>query len=179
MVREITLTKEQFKHLPYKGSTKDKDGTFGDIIGLLRKHGIKKHFMDEESETFSFPFVVKMRDMEKTFFVKLQVPHLMYPKPTQKGNRYAPKKLTYLENESWRMLWWYLKCKLEAIEFGIDDELRGFISNIYFALEKDGPQINLADAIIENADQIARLKQLPDDREKPQVIDVEFEVQPR
>lgn len=179
MVREIILTKELYDKLPYKKSTLSKDDTFGDIIGLLRRHGIKKYFMDEETETLSFQLLVKMRDMERSFLVKLQVPHLMYPKPTRKGSRYSPKTNTYLEKESWRMLWWYLKCKLESVEYGIGDDLREFLPNIFYGLPGKEPNINLADAILENADQIARMKQLPDEREKPQVIDAEYEVQPR
>jgi hypothetical protein len=177
-MKEITLTKEQYKRLPYKGSDKNKDTTFGEIIGLLRSHGVKRYFMDEETETLTFDLLVKMKDMERNFAVRLQVPHIMYPVPIVKGSKYSAKKLVYLEKESWRMLWWYLKCKLEAIEFGIGDELKEFIPNIFYALEKGGPQINLADTIIENADQIARLKQLPDDSAKPKVIDAEFVVNP-
>lgn len=46
-MKEITLTKEQYDRLPYRTTEKTKDATFGEIVGLLRTHGIRKYFMDE------------------------------------------------------------------------------------------------------------------------------------
>lgn len=175
MNREIQLTDEQFRRLPYKNTERNKDDTVGDVIGLLRRHGIRKYMVDDELEVISFPLRVQMKDMEREFTVKMFVSHLMYLKATT-GGRYAPKTNVYLEKESWRMVWWYLKSLLEAIEFGLTDDLRAFTPYIYNKLMRDGPEVNLADAIIENAEQLTKLKQLPSEIDRPRVIETQFEV---
>jgi hypothetical protein len=148
-MKEITLTKEQYDQLPYKDTKLSKDETFGAIVGLLRRHGIRKYFMDEENEAFSFILTVKYKDLEKSFPVKFTVPRLMYMKKVnpQSRSKYPDMKLTYLENESWRVAWWYLKAKLDAITYGISDDFREFMPNIYHVLP-DKSEVNLSDIIL-------------------------------
>ena len=98
--------------------------------------------------------------MEQRFLVKLTVPRLMYPK---KNGRYGPTTMTYLENVSWRIFWWHLKSKLEAIEFGISDEVREFMYNIHYKLP-DGTEVSLGETIIENAENLSKLTALEDKR---------------
>lgn len=189
-MREIILSQDDYDTLPCKGSKLTKDDTIGDIIGLLRKRGIKKYAMDDEEETIGFEYKVKLPDMEQpmSLFVKLTVPHLKrYARVNPRNtSRNSPTELVYLENESWRILWWYLKNKLDAIRFGIVDDLPEFMGNVYYKLP-DGREVNLADAIIANADSIAKTAQLTDESKKPVVdaeatfanakkIDAEFEV---
>jgi len=177
-MKEITLTQEQYDRLPYRTTMKSKDATFGEIIGLLRGHGVRKYFMDEDTETLSFGYKVQQKDMTREFLVKLTVPHLMVYKKVNPRSRSSGQTLVYLEKESWRTLWWYLKSKLEAIEFGISDDLKEFIPNIYYQLDKNGPEINLADTIIENADQIVRMKAITDESQKARVVqDAEYTVE--
>ena len=176
-MKEITLTKEQYENLPYRTTKLTKDDTFGAMIGLLRKRGIRKYFMDDETETISFEYRVKLKDMEKRFLVKMQVPHLLYMAKVNPLSRskHPEVKLTYLEDESWRILYWYLKNKLDAIQFGIVDDLKEFIPNIYYELE--GREVNLADTIIANADRIASLKAITDEStDKPRIVEATFEV---
>jgi hypothetical protein len=179
-MKEITLTKEQYEHLPYKNTKLNKDDSFGDIVGLLRKHGIRKYFMDEDEEAFSFILTVKYRDMERQFPVKVTVPHLLYPKKVNSRSKNSPEKLTYLENESWRVAWWYLKAKLDAIMYGISDDFREFMPNIYHVLP-DKTEVNLSDIIL-NAKKLNDFIQIEDQTEptppedKRREIDAEYQV---
>jgi len=161
---EINLTKKQYDRLPYKTTTIARGKTYGDIIGLLESHGIKDYQWTrlQGTDQLAFPLTVTRKDMEQRFLVKLTVPRLMYPKSHGRG-RNAPKTMTYLENVSWRIFWWHLKSKLEAIEFGISDEVKEFMYNIHYALP-DGTEVSLGEALIENADQLAKLSALEDKR---------------
>lgn len=84
----------------------------------------------------------------------------MYPKRVRKG-RNSPTRVTYLENVSWRIFWWHLKSKLEAIEFGISDEVKEFMYNIHYSLP-DGSERSLGETLIENADNLNKLLALED-----------------
>ena len=183
-MKEITLTKEQYEHLPYKDTKLNKDDSFGDIVGLLRKHGIRKYFMDEDEEAFSFILTVKYKDLEKSFPVKFTVPRLMYMKKVDPRSRAKnpPMQMTYLENESWRVAWWYLKAKLDAITYGISDDFREFMPNIYHILP-DKTEVNLSDIIL-SAKKLNDFVQLEDQSEESNTgeassrknVDAEYEV---
>jgi hypothetical protein len=169
---EITLTRTQYEKLPYKGTSVTKGKTYGEIIGMMEDHGIKDYQWTKYQGTDQLAFPIKFvyRDMERSFIVKLTVPRLVYPLPLRKG-RGAPTKITYLENESWRIFWWFLKSKLEAIEYGISNEFREFMPNIINKLA-DGSEVGLSDLILQNADRLDRLQQLEDKR-GPRIIEAE------
>jgi len=159
---EIELSKDQFDRLPYKSTQISKGRTYGDIIGLLETHGIKDYQWTRlmGTDQLAFPLNAERRGMEKRFLVKLTVPKLMYPK---KSGRYGPTTMTYLENVSWRIFWWYLKSKLEAIEFGISDEVREFMYNIHYKLP-GGQEVSLGQVIMDNAENLNKLTALEDKR---------------
>lgn len=159
---EIYLTDEQWKRLPYKSTTIIKGKTYGEIIGLLETHGISDYQWTryQGKDQLAFPINIKRQDIEQGFLVKLTVPKLFYPKRIGRG-RNAPKKMIYLENVSWRIFWWHLKSKLEAIEFGISDEVREFMYNINYALP-DGTEVNLGQTLIDNVENLSKLAALED-----------------
>lgn len=169
---EITLTKAQYEKLPYKTSVVSQGKTYGEIIGLLREHGITDYQFTtlKGVDVLAFPLKVQYRGVERSFTVKLTVPRLMYPLPSGRG-RYSPKTITYLEKESWRIFWWHLKSKLEAIEYGISDEVHEFMYNIAYALP-NGLEMNLGDLIMEKVENLDRLNQLEDKR-GPRIIEAE------
>ena len=160
----IELTKAQYDRLPYKTTIIAKGKTYGDIIGLLESHGISDYQWTRLGETdqLAFPLKIERKGVDQTFLVKMMVPRLMYPKSVGRG-RGAPKKVVYLENVSWRIFWWYLKSKLEAIEFGISDQVREFMYNIHYSLT-DGTERSLGDILLENAEQLSKLGALEDKR---------------
>lgn len=161
---DITLTKKQYESLPYKATPVPKGKTHGEIIGLLELHGIVDYQWTkfQGTDILAFPVKFVYKDMERNFIVKLTVPRLMYPMATRRG-RGSPTTLTYLENESWRIFWWFLKSKLEAVEYGISDEFREFMPNITHSLP-DGSETQLGDLILQNSENLSRLNQLEDKR---------------
>ena len=163
---DIYLTEAQWKRLPYKTTIITKGKTYGEIVGLLETHGIKDYQWTryQETDQLAFPIHIERQDIQQAFMVKLTVPRLYYPKRVGKG-RTSPKKMTYLENVSWRIFWWHLKSKLEAIEFGISDQVKEFMYNINYALP-DGTEINLGRTLIENVENLNKLKALPDPERK-------------
>ena len=163
-MNEIYLTDEQYNRLPYKSTTISRAKTYGEIIGLLEGHGIKDYQWTrfQENDQLAFPLKIKRPDVELGFMVKLNVPRLMYPVRVGKG-RNAPKKMTYIENISWRIFWWHLKSKLEAIEYGISDEIKEFMYDINYSLP-DGREVNLGAMIMENAEQLDKLVAIEDRR---------------
>lgn len=163
---EIFLTDEQWKRLPYKSTTIIRGKTFGEIIGLLESHGISDYQWTKYQGTdqLAFPLKINRDDVEQSFMVKLTVPKLYYPKRVGRG-RSAPKTMTYLENVSWRIFWWHLKSKLEAIEYGISDEVQEFMYHINYALP-DGTEVNLGRALIENVENLNKLTALPEPERK-------------
>lgn len=176
MIKEITLTKEQLESLPYKSTEVSKGKTYGEIIGLLETHGIKDYQWTKYQgvDVLSFPFQVKNKDVIRKFLVKLTVPRISAPKRTNKGRGRGPTTITYLEDVSWRIFWWYLKAKLEAVEFGISDEFREFMPDIINKLGDDR-EVSLKDLILDNADRLDGLAQI-EDRRDPRKIDADFRV---
>ena len=169
-MNEITLTDEQFNKLPYKTTKISRAKTYGEIIGLLEEHGIKDYQWTryQDTDQLAFPLKIKRIDVEMGFLVKLTVPRLMYPLRVGKG-RNAPKQLTYLESISWRVFWWHLKSKLEAIEFGISDEVKEFMYNIHYSLP-NGKEVGLGEMVMENVNQLDKLGALEDRR----VVEAEY-----
>lgn len=169
-MNEIELTKDQYNRLPYKTTTITKGKTYGDVIGLLETHGIKDYQFTrfQGSDQLAFPLTIQRKGIDQRFVVKLTVPRLMYLRSVGRGRK--EKRLTYLENVSWRIFWWHLKSKLEAIEFGISDEVKEFMYNIHYSLP-DGSEKSLGETLLENAENLTMLHTLEDKRE----IEAEFE----
>ena len=170
---EIELTKAQYDRLPYKTTTITKGKTYGEVIGLLETHGIKDYQFTRLSDTdqLAFPLVVHRKGADQRFVVRLTVPRLMYLKRVGRGR--SERRLTYLENVSWRIFWWHLKSKLEAIEFGISDEVKEFMYNIHYSLP-DGSERSLGETLLENADNLTKLHALEDQSKKKEIV-AEFE----
>ena len=177
-LREITLTKEQYTKLPYKGTHITRATTYGDIIGLLEGSGIKDYgFVKVDGvDVLGFSFTVEIGGLQRKIGVRLTVPQLYYYK--QRG-RYGPRTKLYLEKESWRVFWWYLKSKLEAVTYGIDDMVQIFASNIVLRLPDGSEAGVLGDRLLEavSQDKLSRLANALEDHssEGRRVIEVEAE----
>ena len=174
---DIYLTDAQYKRLPYKSTTISQVKTHVEIIKLLETHGISDYQWTrlQGTDQLAFPITIKRDDVEQAFAVKLTVPKLYYPKRVGRG-RSKPKTMTYLENVSWRIFWWHLKSKLEAIEFGISDEVREFMYNINYALP-DGTEMNLGQVLIDNVENLNKLSALPEPDRK--IVDSKLENDPQ
>lgn len=176
MTGEIFLTKDQFDKLPYKSTTVKKQRTYGQIIGLLAEHGIEDYQFTKYlgTELLSFPITVNRNEANYTFTVKMTVPRLHTKRPTGRG-RNAPQEMVYLEDQSWRIFHWYLKSKLEAIEYGISDTVKEFMYHINYQLP-DGREISLGQTLIDNVDNVTKLAALED--KKPVEADYKIKGDP-
>jgi len=167
-MNDIILTDEQYKSLPYKGTSVPRAKTYGEIIGLLESHDIHdyQYLKVKGQEILSFPIIVKRRDVEQGFVVKLSVPKLFYP--VKKGrSKYAESTLTYLENESWRIFWWHLKSKLEAIEYGISTELKEFMYDITYSLTNEHGEkqdVSIGETMFDNIQRLPELVYIKHER---------------
>jgi hypothetical protein len=151
---EIVLTDAQYEV--------SRARTYGEIIGLLEAHGITdyQYLKFEGREVLSFPITVKRADITQKFIVKMSVPRLMYAKRSVGGGKYARKTMTYLEKESWRVFWWYLKSKLNAVEYGISDDLREFMPTITYKItDATGreKETSIGEEVLENLNQLPKL----------------------
>jgi len=162
-VTEVYLTPEQYANLPYKNTKVTRAKTYGDIIGLLESHGIKDYRFTryQGQDVLEFPLEVKRNDMVQKFAVRLTVPKLFYTKKMGRAKN-APKKQVYLENVSWRIFWWHLKSKLEAIQYGISDEVKEFMYNITYALPS-GEEVTLGEAVLDHMEKLTKLEALPEE----------------
>jgi len=160
-VSTVYLTDEKYKRLPYKNTSISRAKTYGDIIGLLESHGIKDYRWTRLNDTdiLEFPIRIIRDDVEQTLAVRLTVPKLYYLKRIGRS-RNSPKKQVYLENVSWRIFWWHLKSKLEAIEYGVSDEVQEFMYHITYALPS-GEQVSLGEILMENVANLNKLAALP------------------
>ena len=173
---EIVLTEKQYKSLPYKDTSVSRAKTYGEIIGLLEEHGIHdyQYLRVQGEEVLSFPLKIMRNGVELGFVVKLSVPKLMYLMTLGRGYN-AKKTMTYLEDTSWRVFWWYLKSKLEAIEYGISDEFKEFMYNITYKLP-DKREVNLGQEVINNLEQLPKIsynKALSDMSSEKDIIESE------
>jgi len=137
---KIVLTKEQYDRRPFKSSNRTKALTKGDIMGLLEDKGVTDMaFMKdpgEEGEFLVFKVSFTIQGIKRTFSVRLDVPRIYYMKPIRAG-RNAPKQETYLEKESWRCLYWHLRNKLLALEYGAEEWIQLFAAEVLFKLTDD------------------------------------------
>ena len=169
----IYLTDEQYAKLPYKNTEVSQGKTFGKIVGELKDHGIQDYRWTtyQGTDVLEFPLKVMRNEVDYPFVVKITVPKLMYPMK-EKGNRSrnAPKTMTFLEQTSWRVFFWYLKSRLDAISYGITDVTEAFMYHMHYALEDGGlSQLSIGEAIMQNVENVNKLTSLPDKRERRMV----------
>lgn len=78
----------------------------------------------EAMPILEFGLEVKMNDRMMRFAVRVKAPMLMI----RKGNRYSQKVPD--PNASMRLLYWYIKVRLEAVKWGLEDIFEAFFSRI-------------------------------------------------
>ena len=175
-MKEIFLTEEQYKNLPYKTTIVTKGKSLGHVIGMLEDHGVVNYRWTkvDRVDLLEFPLKIEKNGVEYPFKVSMTVPRLMYPmKPKGSRSRSSPKTMTYLENISWRIFHWYLKSKLDAISYGISDVLEEFMYHVNHELP-DGSSISLGEMIMDNVNNLDKITSLPDKSEEPRrVIEIE------
>jgi len=178
MVRIIQLNPEQWAKLPYKSTKISKGRTKGEIIGLLEDNGIGDYQWTKigQSETLAFRMAVTHEGVEYDLGFKFE-PAMLYKRVGRKTNyRYELQ-----EAISWRMFYWLLKSKLEAVQFGLEEAYQVLASNIINRLP-DGSETTLGESLAQmlKTGELAgpALEHKPKESEEiPRVIEADYKVQ--
>jgi hypothetical protein len=151
------LTHLAQKH-PYKGTRINYNDSKTDIQEMLLEAGaiglnwkesmfsLKKEAMPE----LQFMMRVVRRGEEIKFAVLIKPPMLM----KRVGNRYSQQVPD--PNASMRLLYWYLKARLEGVRFGLEDIFDAFFSRVVTALP-DGTASTMSETVVQHPEVIRKL----------------------
>ena len=142
--------------IPYADTDVPASRSRSDIDILLKKIGaIAIQWTDttasirgEECPTLQFAVSRILDGVEQKFIIRLKAPMLRVPRGRGFNKSYLPNM-----NASMRLLYWYVKTKAEAMEYGLEDVVEAFMSHIMISLS-DGTTSTMAQAL-KNKPQIA------------------------
>ena len=180
-MNKVELSNKDFRSMPYSGTEVRWTKTRGEIDGLLydlQEQGVlkRKAWLTEGDEEMLY---VELEidlpgGLRKTIQLKFQ-PVMVYVK--KKVGRSNKARIVLERDTSWRLFWWHLKTKLEAVRFGLVTFETEFMSNIVYQLPEGG-EVTMGEALkgILAEDRLGRLalEQKKDER-KP--IEVEYKVE--
>jgi len=151
------------KHLaqkpPYSDTTIPYGKSKSDIEEMLKEFGAKALRWTEtpasmqyvECPILEFILEVEIKGVQKQIGVRIQPPMLV--KTTGKGYR---RRNTSNPAASMRLLYWYLKSKMEATMFGLDDAFETFMSKVMISLP-DGTTETMGKVVEEQPHVISEL----------------------
>lgn len=121
--------------IPYSHTTIAPERTKADIEKLLREHGISdiQWTTYQGKTTLKFIWKLTVKGIQKEIMFEFSPPQIPAIKKSWTGNRYE-KVHVNLEATSYRLLWHYLKNKLEAVRWGLESMEREFLSHVVVAL---------------------------------------------
>lgn len=137
------------KSVPYQETRVTESRTRDQINEILIKSGVfaiqwtDTPYSIQGNEMPILQFIIKatLKGVEYQFGVKLQPPLL----ETERGRGYDKKKMPN-RDASMRLLHWYVKSKLEAIEYGLEDQVEAWMPRIIICLP-DGSTQTMAEAL--------------------------------
>lgn len=121
---------------PYTTTTKDPDATMSDINRLLKKYGISEIQWTTfwESNIVELRFALTQPD-GKRVGVKLAPPSFKAKRRTWNDKKgHYETILAPNWSQSLRLLYWFLKSKLEAVSYGLVDFDEEFLGNLIVRL---------------------------------------------
>lgn len=162
-----------------------------DIENILNEMGIKDtrwtHIQGETILEFVWHFEEK--GVKKSVAFKLKPPMIQIRGRSKKSTGYqgrvtwsGPLVWKRAENAEWRLLWWWLKSKLEAVRFGLESMEQALMSQVMVSLP-NGRQTTIGEILSEaiKTDSLAALKALPgtvdivpvaEQNHKPKIIEI-------
>lgn len=127
------------KKLPYEGTKIDPYKSMAEISRLLENAGALgiqwTSLFNENKVSVAFILDTEIDGVQKQFTAKIDAPYFAESKRI-----YNPKTLrtekTIIPNwsRSLRIMFWYIKSKIEAVQYGLVSAEREFLSNIAFRL---------------------------------------------
>ena len=121
---------------------------------LLQYSSILFLFSFRSCPILQFAVERTLHGVEQKFIVRLQGPLL----EVEKGRGYEKHREPNM-NASMRLLYWYVKSKAEAIEYGLEDVVEAFLPRILLRLP-DGTSSTMGDMLKNNTRVLAQVFQL-------------------
>ena len=142
------------KKPPYQGTTADAETTRMKINKLLRDYGVSGTQWTEDYKLnkveLSFMVEAEINGQKKDIGIKI-IPPLFAAKRRSWNPKRGHNEIIYSPNyaASYRLLFWYLKSKLEAIAYGLTTVEQEFLSQVVVALP-NGQQTTIGKALEES-----------------------------
>jgi len=133
--------------IPYSNTTIPPERTKGDIEKLLKEHGIQDiQWTTYKGKTvLKFLWKIHVQGVDKEIMFQFTPPIIASVKRSWTGVRYE-KVHVNLEATSYRLLWHYLKNKLEAVRWNLESMEKEFLSHAVVALP-NGQEITVGEQI--------------------------------
>jgi hypothetical protein len=164
--------------IPYSGTTIPPERTKADIEKMLNDHNVSgiQWTTYQGKTSLKFIWKVMVKGVEKEILFSFTPPVIPSLKRSWTGTRYEKINVN-LEATSYRLLWHYLKNKLEAVRWGLESMEKEFLSHAVTSLP-DGTQRTVGDSI-EDVLEVVRspsLTYVPQNgQQERKIIDVEGE----
>ena len=168
------------KTIPYSNTKIAPEQTKADIEKLLKEHGVKdiQWTTYQSKTTLQFIWRVTVKGVEREIAFCFAPPNIQVGRRLYNPHAYRTEKVQMLhEPAAYRILWWYLKAKLEAVQFGLETLEKEFMSHILVSLP-DGSSVTFGERL-DTAIQLGHVEStfaLPEpkkqERNEVKVIDV-------
>lgn len=166
------MNKVKQVRIPYSNTTIPPERTKADIEKLLKEHGIQDiQWQTYQGETrLAFIWHLTVKGVEKEVMFEFKPPVIPTTKRTWTGMRYE-KVSVNLDATAYRLLWHYLKNKLEAVRWGLESMEKEFLSHAVVALP-NGTKTTVGERIEEVLETV-RSPSLTYQPQKDKIVDVE------
>jgi hypothetical protein len=137
---------------PYAGTEVSPEKTQVQIITLLKSYGIEAQLTtprpnNQDQTTIDFIHRVKVAGIEKQIMFHFKTPVLNKTVKQYNPKTYRTETMTVNdEPAAWRLLYWYIKLKLRAIQWNLATYEQEFMSRIAAQLE-DGRMVTLGEGL--------------------------------
>lgn len=124
-------------NIPYEHTTIQPERTKADIETLLKSHGISDiQWTTFKGETnLRFLWQVNVKGVDKEIMFQFKPPVIQTKRRIWSASDQRTIKATVqLESTSYRLLWHYLKNKLEAVRWGLESMEKEFLSHAVVSL---------------------------------------------
>ena len=157
--------------IPYASTKVAPEQTKAEIEKLLKEHGIKdiQWTMFEGRTTLKFLHHVTVKGVERTIGFTFQPPIIPHMIRQYNSKTFCYEKVS-INNEpvAYRLLFWYLKSKLEAVEYGLQSMEKEFMAHIMVSLPS-GEESTFGEKLeqaLEHSASISEFQALPYEPEK-------------
>ena len=166
------MSKTTKKTLPYANTKIPAEDTIANIKKLLKNHGIQ----DIQETTLSGKSILRFifHSPSRDVSFEIKPPTLTAAKKTydSKSGRYISVNYS-MDNQAWRLVYWYLEAKLKAVQYGLVSIEREFLNQML-----TGGENTVGDYIIEQLERdkgVLRLE-APKTEVNPKIVDGDYVV---